>query len=52
MLYKKMIANYLNVSYDVAESIMNRMSIGGFRFNSASEEAILEEASFLYKYFY
>jgi len=52
MYYKNMIADALNINIEVAESIMNRMSVGGFRFSSSSEESILEEASFLYKYFY
>jgi len=50
MLYEKMIAEKLGVSAEIARRIMDRMSIGGFRFSSASEESILEEASFLYDF--
>lgn len=50
MFYKKMICEELSVSIDVAEKIMNKMSIGGFRFSSSSKEAIIEEATFLNTY--
>jgi len=50
MLYKKLICEELNVNADIAEKIMNKMSLGGFRFSSASKEAIIEEATFINTY--
>ena len=50
MLYKKLICEALNVDMNVAEIIMNKMSIAGFHFSSSSKEAILEEAEFIKKY--
>jgi len=50
MFYKKMICEELNVDMNVAEKIMNKMSIAGFRFSSSSKEAIIEEATFLNTY--
>lgn len=50
MLYEKMISESLGVSAEVARKIMDRMSLGGFKFSSASEEQILEEAGFLKKF--
>lgn len=50
MLYQKLIAESLNTDMEYAQRIMDKMSIGGFRFSSASEEAILEEALFIHTY--
>jgi hypothetical protein len=50
MFYKKLICEALNVDMNVAEKIMNKMSIAGFHFSSSSKEAILEEATFINTY--
>lgn len=50
MFYKKMICEELDVNIDIAEKIMNKMSIGGFRFSSSSKETIIEEATFINTY--
>ena len=50
MLYKKLICEALKVDMNVAEIIMNKMSIAGFRFSVSSKEEILAEANFIKKY--
>lgn len=50
MIYMKLIAEELNVSKEVAEIIMNKMSLGGFHFSTSSRETILEEARFIKTY--
>jgi predicted nucleic acid-binding protein len=45
-----MICEALAVDMSVAEKIMNKMSIAGFRFSVSSEEEILSEAKFIQKY--
>jgi len=45
-----MISEELNVNQEVAQKIMDKMSIAGFHFSSSSKETIIEEAKFLNTY--
>lgn len=45
MLYIAYIMKTFNVSEETAQQVMDKMSIAGFRFSSASYEEIKEEAS-------